>query len=331
MRLRVQLWLACATLAAVCSSVRCAVAAPAVTPPEQARLVAEARRLDAMASQAQNGKGALTLPSALSPPAHSNEGTGLDRWLHDQLRTIEREKSRRTQANDLRELAGTLRRLAAPESPGQSPAQAPHVVAAAVLSGRAYRESGSGQAAAARESIWQIIGDFFGRLLARIFSGLFRAGTASPIVGQLLAIALVALLVGAMAYLIFRIVEALARRRGPSSPYEGSPLPERIDPDALYRRGADAASEGRYAQAIALLFQASLAWFDRQGTLAFDPSLTPTEYRRAVRRSLRSASPYFDTLAQAFIMAAFAERPASRSDWSAADSAYAQLRAAVSA
>jgi len=292
--------------------------------------MADARRLDAIASQPQNWKGALALPSTLSVPAGANGETGLGRWLRDQLRTIEHEKSRRTQASDLRQLAGTLRRLATPESPGQSPAQAPHAVATTILSGRAYRESISGQAAA-RESIWQIIGDFFGRLLARIFSGLFRAGAAAPIVGQILAVALVALLVGSIAYLVFRFVEALARRRRPGSLFEGSPLPERIDPDMLYRRGADAASDGRYAQAIALLFQASLAWFDRQGTLAFDPSLTPAEYRRAVRRSLRSASPYFDTLAQAFVMAAFAERPVSRGDWSDADSAYAQLRAAAGA
>jgi hypothetical protein len=319
---------ACAALAVACTSLQVALAASnggAVIEPD--RLRAAAAALAADAARAEESKSAIRLASV--PQLSQDQNAGLQRWMSGQLTAINHEKQSRTQANDLRTLAATLRRLAGAGLSAVSPARSPRVVAQEVLSGRAYQFTDSGQPGPPHESLWERIATFFGKLLARIFSGIFGAGTSSPIVGQVVAILLVALLVVAIAFLAYRIVDALTRRRRPTRFDDSIPLPERIDPDFFYRAGVEAADHGHYAQAVALLFQASLAWLDRQGTFAFDPSLTPAEYRRVVRRNAERASPHFDELAHAFVMAAFAERPVSPDDWAKADAAYAQMRTAV--
>lgn len=299
---------------------------------EPARLRAAADALESEAAQAGTTKGGIRNPAVLPIAGSSNAAdTDLQRWFNEQLASIARVRSNVARKRELRELSDTLRRLAASSGPAQAPAESPELVAQRVLSARQYQYSDAGQPAAPHESIWERIATFFGDLIGRIFSGIFKVGAAAPIVGQIVAIALVALLVVALAYLGYRIFETLARRRKSARIEEGTSLSEPIDPDIFYRKGVQAASQGRYAQAVALLFQASLAWFDREGTLAFDPSLTPIEYRRAVKRALGRANPDFDKLAHAFVLAAFAERPMTHGDWSEVDAAYAQMCATVAA
>ncbi|HXW51271.1 MAG TPA: DUF4129 domain-containing protein [Candidatus Acidoferrales bacterium] len=330
MNLRVKTGIACISIALwICTH---SVAVAASSQSEAGALRTEAATLDAAAARPASTKGPINVaPLAALPAQASAADRSLNAWLRAQLRAIHSEPPK-AQQGDLRDLASTLRRLVAPANESSAiPGVAPAAVATRVLAGKDYHVSGTDQPATQRKTLWDRVIEFLQDLFGRIFSGIFSATASNPIIGQIIAALLVALLVVVVCYLAFRIIQALTQRRAPDRVDEGAPLPARADPDLFYRLGAEAANEGRYAQAVALLFQASLAWFDRQGKLTLDPALTPAEYRRAVRRSVERASPYFDKLAQAFVLAAFAERPVSESDWSEADSAYTALRTAASA
>jgi hypothetical protein len=298
--------------------------------PKTLTLAGAAGQLDAAAATAaHHPHGTLPVPNIRVTPQAGlvSSGASIDRWLTGELTSIGQEKSATRQAHDLRELAASLRRLATPSSAGQANAD-PTIVASQVLAQRSYRSAG-GAAPAPHDSLWEKFIAYLGKLVATIFGGVFRATASAPIVGQVIAVALVLLLGLVIGYAVVRLIRVLGSMHKPRPVDEGSPLPQPRDPDALYQRGLQAASAGRYAEAVALLFQASLSYIDRQGALPLDPSLTPSEYRRAVKRSNEAASPYFDVLAHEFVMAAFAETPVTRHDWSAADAAYAGLRAAM--
>ncbi|MDQ6780840.1 MAG: DUF4129 domain-containing protein, partial [Candidatus Eremiobacteraeota bacterium] len=111
----------------------------------------------------------------------------------------------------------------------------------------------------------------------------------------------------------------------------GEALAADANPDSLYERGLEAAASGRYAQAITLLFQASLLCFDAAGTVMYDASRTAGEYRRLIRRKAAPASPHFDTLAGAFTFVAYADGAPSSQDWNSAQSAFLALRPLASA
>jgi len=250
----------------------------------------------------------------------------LNQWLHSQLEHIRKEKSGKAQAGHLKELAASLRRAAQP-GVGFEPAYDPKHEAAAILAQRAYQTGGAGPAPAPHESLVERVWRWVGDRVNEIFSRVFGATASVPIIGTIVSALFIALLAGFAAYLVFLLVSAVIRRRRPALTDAGTPLQERIEPDILYQLGIAAANEGHYARAVSLLFQASLASFDRAGKLAYDGSLTPGEYRRAVRRMLSSASPYFDDIARAFVLAAFAERPVSKDDFTTADIAYRSLGA----
>lgn len=293
------------------------------------RLMHVADQLDSVAAIARRRHVAVRVPALFVAPSTAKFGVrtpSIDRWLQAALTPIRHEKSATAQAQELTQLAASLRRLASPSgavTPQSSPAQ----IAEKVLSARAYQVGGAGLAPAPHETLWEKLLAFIAKLLGRILSGIFRATASTPILGQIFAVVFVLLLIAALGYLVFRLFDAFSRRRPSAQRDDGSPIPQSIDPDELYRCGLGAASAGRYAQAVAMIFQASLANFDRQGMVAFDPSRTPGEYRRAVRRKAAAASFDFDTIAQAFVMAAFAERAVSHQDWSAVDAAYMNLRA----
>ncbi len=294
------------------------------------RLMQVADQLDAAAAIAHRRHVAIHIPPLRVAPSAAKPAASasfIDRWLQSALASIGREKSASVQARELGELAASLRHLASPS--GMRTAELdPTTIAQKVLSARAYQVGGAGPAPAPHETLWEKLLAFMAELLGRILSGIFRATASTPMLGQIFAVVMVLLLVAALSYLVFRLFDALSKRRRRSADADdGSPLPRTLDPDELYQRGLLAANAGRYAQAVVMLFQASLANFECQGTLAFDPSRTPGEYRRAVKRKAAAASFDFDTIAHAFIMAAFAEVPLSKQDWSAVDAAYLKLRA----
>jgi len=248
----------------------------------------------------------------------------LNRWLQSQLTHIRNEKSGQARARELKELAASVRRAAGPGI-GFEPVHDPHAEAAAILAQRSYQTGGAGPAPAPHETFVERILRWLQERIGEIFARIFGATASVPIIGKIVSILFIALLAGLAAFLIFLLVSAVIRRRRPSLTDEGTPLQERIEPDFLYQLGMAAANESHYARAVSLLFQASLASFDRAGKLPYDGSLTAGEYRRAVRRTLSSASPYFDDIARAFVLAAFAERPISKDEFLTADVAYRSL------
>lgn len=287
-----------------------------------------ASQLDSVAATLKRHRHGMTLPVIRLAPSHVGTAAAaqpsLDQWLQSQLKQIRSEKSATKQSTELAEVAASLRRAAEPGL-SYAPAHDPGRVAAAILAQRAYQTGGAGPAPAHRASILEIVLDWLGRQVAKLFERIFGATASHPYIGRTFAVIFVTLLAALLAYLMYVLVLIIARRRRPSLSDVGAPLQERVEPDALYALGADAASRGEYARAVSLLFQASLASFDRAGKLPYDASLTAGEYRRAVRRTVSPASPYFDDITHVFVLAAFAERPVSKDDFAVADVAYRAL------
>jgi hypothetical protein len=101
-----------------------------------------------------------------------------------------------------------------------------------------------------------------------------------------------------------------------------------MDAAALYAAAQSAAQSGRYAGAIALLFQAALAALDARGVLRDDPARTVNECRKDVRRHAPAFAGQFDVIARAFTGAIYAEDRVDAQEWSAVDRAYALFLAA---
>jgi hypothetical protein len=249
----------------------------------------------------------------------------LDQWLQSTLVRVRDEKAKKAQARDLSEIAASLRRAAESGGALAAPAMNPARETQRILAQGSY-QSGAGPAPAPKETLWQRFLRWLSERLRELLDRIFGAAASKPVVGQIVAVLFVVLLLGVAAYLIYALAKSFSLKRKPQALDEGAPLQERADPEHLYQRCLAAAAAGQYAQAIALLFQASLAAFDRAGKLEFDASRTAGEYRRAVRGTLLPASPYFDTIAHAFVLAAFSEKPVSQNDWSAADAAYHSLQ-----
>lgn len=268
----------------------------------------------------------LRLPPGLDKPA----SPAFERWLQPQIQRIQKEKAGAQRAADLAALAASLRRAAqAPAVP--QPGVDPRAAAAAIVAQRAYQTGGAGPAPPPRQTWLEIVLSWLRDAVGRLIDRLFGAAASQPIVGKIVAVIYIVALVVLAGYLIVLLVSAIARRYRPATRYSGMPIAERIDPDAFYERALAASAQGQYARAVALLFQASLATFDRTGILPFDGSLTAGEYRRAVRRSAAAASPHFDEIARTFVMAAFAERPVTSGDFALADRAYRALTPVVAA
>lgn len=307
-------------------------AAPVEAPdqPLDRALVQAADQLDATARLAQRSPKskpvipALRLPASQAAAPHA---PSLDHWLTAQLEQIRSEHPAKTQALHLRELAASLRRAtSAGAKMNATPPLEASGVAAGIVAGRAYQVGGAGPAPAPHESMLQRLLRWLQDRLGELFSRIFGATASRPIIGQIAAALFIALLVLAAVYLIYLLASLIARRPKRAAVDEGTPLQERADPDALYGLGVAAAGQKRYALAVSLLFQASLAALDRAGLLPYDGARTTGEYRRALRKTASAASPHFDAVAQSFVLAAFAERPVSLGDWSLAEAAYRSLR-----
>ena len=294
-----------------------------------------ANQLDDAASLARRApRKALTVPSVRilqsTTTAHART-TSLDMWLQIELGRIRKEKSRTDQARDLASLAASLRLLAQPVR-AATPAIDPRSQAGAIVAQPAYRTGGAGPAPPPHESLIQRVLRWLKERIDELIVRIVGATASKPIIGQVVTVLYLALLAALVVYLAYVIVRVLVRRRRKAAaPDEGTPLPEQLDPDGLYQSGTAAAAAGHYAHAVSLLFQASLASFDRAGKLAYDRSLTAGEYRRAVRSTLAAASPHFDDIARAFVFAAFAERPISKDDFATVDAAYQSLRPLLAA
>lgn len=296
-------------------------------------LLRDATQLDQVALHLRNPppKQKNIIPVLHLPPANLGSvpvyTPSLDEWLRANLVTIQKEKDYRTQRHELHLLAASLRRMAS-RSSAFPLEQDPNDVASSVLAQAAYRSQSAGPAPPPKQTLWEKFLSWLGRLLGEIFGRIFQGASAVPLLGQILAVVFVLMLIAGIAAAVY----ALLPKRGKKSSAdfnEGEALAEQADPDKLYQLGIAAASAGQYARAIALLFQASLAAFDRAGKLQYDPSLTAGEYRRAVKRSVSVASPHFDILAKLFVIAAYARLSPSAGDWFTAQQAFLALRPLV--
>ena len=89
------------------------------------------------------------------------------------------------------------------------------------------------------------------------------------------------------------------RRAAPSAPGDPEHVAA-VSADEIYRQGRAAHAEGRFADAIILLFRAMIARLTERGLLLNDPSRTNREHLRDLRRregeaqALRSAIPTFE-------------------------------------
>jgi len=208
----------------------------------------------------------------------------------------------------------------------------PNVVAKAVLAQAAYRHLAPSNDQKPSPSIWQLALDWVvDHVLRPLFRPLFDAVGHSKGVGTVVGTALIVIALGALGFLLFRLTLAFARpafARGPGD--DGRPLGAEHTREDWLALAREAAARGDFGRAIAALFAAALAALDDRAVVAFDPARTPGEYRRLVRRSLVVASAPFDALADCFVRAAYAPAAPARTDFEAAERAFADFEPLVS-
>ncbi len=309
--------------------------APALQDPTQGytrALQATAAALDIAAHGQTHGAAvpAMHVPPAPrpGPPRFS---PSLDDWLQAALGHARAQRSANTRAEELRELASTLRQVAGAASATQAgPRLDAAATARAVLADPAYRENGSGKTAKPQKTLWDRFVEWLAGLFDKLFSGLFSAASASPLFGKTLAILLIITFVSLLGVVAYRLARAfLVRRRRGVAAEEGETIEIRPDPSSLYGQARVAARNGQYGRAIALVFRASLMLLDRAGRIPYDPARTAGEYRGEVRRHIAAAAAPFDSLARLFTLATYADSPVSGDDWSQAEDDFSRFEPLV--
>jgi len=298
---------------------------------EQA-LTVDAQRLDDAARTARAHHVPTMVPRITLPQADNAKAApvSLDRWLQSELARIAKERNPQAQARDLRDLAASLRRAGAGADEPPPPVDA-HELATQILSQTAYAHEAGGPAPSPQPTLLEKALKWLGERIQKLLQALLGAAVAAPAIGRAIVAAFIVALAAVTAYLIYLLALVWLRRERKQQPNAGTPLPAAIHPQMLYERANAAAAAAQYGQAVALLFQASLRIFDGSGKLPYDPSLTPGEYRRAVRRSIAGASSLFDEIARAFVLAAFAGHPTTHEEFASADQAYRAMRQLVTA
>jgi hypothetical protein len=320
--------LAIGVLAALLAGAGAAAGAPAPPADSTAQYAADVRAAALSLEAAARGR-ARSTPAVHVPPAPlpgpPRYSPSLDDWLQATLRTAREQKRPKPRAQILREAAATLRSaVAAAHATPVTPARAIGPTVAAILANPAYHQVESGTEAQPHKSLWQRFLEWLADMFAKLFQGISNAANGVPLLGQILAaltVAAIAALVLLMGYRLARYFVA-ARRRTRASDDAGELLKAGDRPEALYARARDAASAGRYAAAVALVFRAGLLQLDAGGVIPYDAARTAGEYRRAVRRERAPAAAPFDELARSFTLAAYAEAPVGEHEWRGADAAY---------
>jgi uncharacterized protein DUF4129 len=287
-----------------------------------------AQRLD----RAANAKSAVPVvhvpPAPLGgPPRYS---PSVDDWLQASLAYARGQKSGSRRASDLRSIAATLRFLAASASArGASTAPRADVqsTVSAIIAQPAYHVAQTKPAPPPQQTIWEKVLAWIERWIASLFDRLSRVTQGVPWLGDVFAVALIAIAVLGLGYVGYRLADGILSRRRAARVDAGEPLEAPLAADELHAAALEAARAGDYARAVALLFHAALLALDRDSNIAYDPALTAGEYRRIVRRRARALANDFDVLARLFTAAAFAQSPTHEPDWHQAVAAYAGIEA----
>jgi hypothetical protein len=206
---------------------------------------------------------------------------------------------------------------AAPSFGALHPAIEPHALAVQILSEHRFRIRVAPKPQKTwMDAAWQWLADRFASLVDAFSRSVHLGRAASVTIGDVA----IALAVGIVIFACVRLAMQAAREQSASA--AGVSLEARETARALYDRAVAAAAERRYAAAIAFLFRATLAALDMRHTIDDAPSHTVNECKSEVRARAAQLYAPFEHLARAFTAVAYAQSPASESEWSAARSIY---------
>ena len=227
-----------------------------------------------------------------------------------------------------------LVQLVAARAHGQATPPAPHedvgAAAARILAEPAFNAVRTKPAPPPQETLWERFLAWLQSLLATLFGGVVKVAQGAPYLGSVFAIALLVLAAAGLAYVAFRLAQGRAVRR-PAAAEAGALIATSAGVDELARRADVAARDGRFADAVAWLFQASLVLLDRRGRVRYDATRTAGEYRRLVRRGAPKIADDFDGLARIFVIATFADAAATERDFEAAQARFGAIVPALHA
>lgn len=255
----------------------------------------------------------------------------LDSWLQARLVAIARSKPA-YQATQLRNTAIALEDAAhltvdlnsTPNVKSSAPRLNPKRTVLAILADPSYKLNELPRTV--EKTWWERFLEWLGGLFDKLFGGAVKAAASAPRLSQLVGFVILALVAGALVFVVFQLARGyLLTKPRRAAENAGEIIGPAANPRTLVSGALEAARDGRYARAIALLFQASLVGLDRAGVVTYDPARTAGEYRRVVKRSRASAAQPFDRLAFAFTYATYAERPTGEREWHDAQSAYEAL------
>jgi len=309
-----------------------ASAAVASAPPDYAStLVAAAQRIERAA------KVGTTVPAMHIPPAPLGGpprfSPSLDDWLQRSLAAARKTKPAKARAAALRTIAASLRYVATGAGPTNTVTARGDLEAAArsILAESAYRVGATKPAQPQQPTIWERILNWIVEKIDELFGGLATATQKVPMVGVIIGYAIIGAAIIGLAFVGYRIARRLTSRRDAPVAALGEALPPSTNADELYALARDAARSGNAAPAVALLYQAALVLLDRVDRIAYDPSRTPGEYRRLVRRNAQAIADAFDALARLFVAVAFGRASADADDWLRADAAFSGIRRSLGA
>ena len=295
-------------------------------------LVAAAQRIE-RAAKASSPVPAMHIPPAPlgGPPRFS---PSLDDWLQRSLDAARKTKPAKARAAALATIAASLRYVASGAGPATS-AAAPRsdleAAAKSILAESAYRARVTKPAQPPQPTIWDRILNWMIEKIDELFGGLATATQKVPILGVIIGYAIVGAAIMGLVFVGYRIARRLTSRRDVAVAGHGEALPVSTNADALYALARDTARSGNAAPAVALLYQAALVLLDRVDRIAYDPSRTPGEYRRLVRRNAQTIADAFDALARLFVAVAFGRASAGADDWLRADAAFSGIRRSLRA
>ena len=205
----------------------------------------------------------------------------------------------------------------------------PNAVVKQVLAQTAYRRTPT-QPDSPILRFWYELGQWLDHLFSPFRKWLDHALSSGHGTAQIIVAVIVILTILVLVFLIYRVVLAFAKPVVEARRLAAvGRLDERMDADAWRVLAAERAAAGDYARAIAALFRAALALLDESALVPFDPSRTPGEYRRLVRRESERIAAPFDVLSDRFVWAAFAEAVPQRGDFEAASAAFGSFRPLV--
>ncbi len=196
----------------------------------------------------------------------------------------------------------------------------PQALAHTILSEKRFRVA----VPTTHRSLWEIVlgwlRDLWSRMADALFSHVHIGRNASVILGDVLALALIAAVIFIVVRLILGAVRDAQRPRATSRALAESP-----GAAELYALSRRAAAQGDYRNAVALIFRAALLRLERLGLVRKDPSRTVNECRRAVAAREPATAAVFDAIARPFTAAFYAELPIAQAQWLAAHDAYVAL------